>query len=118
MCIAYGNYAIERGVLYICLPRKPHGPTLLEEAYRRLHSVPCLLTLEVLGGRQALGIWATRFTGKDALHSIPCLLTLEVLGGRRASGIWATRLTGNEPAHLGSVRGSTGLGHMGNTTHG
>jgi hypothetical protein len=53
-------------VLYICLPRKPHGPNLLEEAYERLHSVPCLLTLGVLGGRRALGIWATRLTSKDA----------------------------------------------------
>jgi hypothetical protein len=53
-------------VLYICLPRKPRGPNLLEEAYERLHSVPCLLTLEVLGGRRASDIWATRLTGKDA----------------------------------------------------
>jgi hypothetical protein len=66
MCIACGNCAIERGVLYICLPRKPSGPNWLEEAYGRLHSVPCLLTLEVLGGRRAPGIRVTRLTGKDA----------------------------------------------------
>jgi hypothetical protein len=56
MCIACENYAIERGVLYICLLRKPHSPNLLEEAYGRLHCVPCLLTLGVLGGRRAPGI--------------------------------------------------------------
>jgi hypothetical protein len=39
---------------------------LLEEAYGRLHSVSCLLTLGVLGGRRAPGIWATQLTGKDA----------------------------------------------------
>jgi hypothetical protein len=66
MCIACGNCAIERGVLYICMPRKPRGPNMLEEAYGRLHSVPCLLTLGVLGGQRALSIWATRLTGKDA----------------------------------------------------
>jgi hypothetical protein len=66
MCIACENCAIERGVLYICLPRKPRGPNLLEEAFGRLHSVPCLLTLGVLGGRRAPGIWATRLMGKDA----------------------------------------------------
>jgi hypothetical protein len=39
---------------------------MLEEAYGRLHSVPCLLTLGVLGGQWALGKWATRLMGKDA----------------------------------------------------
>jgi hypothetical protein len=48
VCIACGNCATERGVLYICLPRKPRGPNLLDETYGRLHSVPCPLTLEVL----------------------------------------------------------------------
>jgi hypothetical protein len=64
-------------VLYICLPRKPRGPNLLEEAYERLHSVPCLLTLEVLGGRRASDIWATRLTGKDAqpLQSVKTVIT-------------------------------------------
>jgi hypothetical protein len=77
MCIACGNCAIERGVLYICLPRKPRGPNLLEEAYGRLHSVPCLLTLEVLGGRRAPGIRVTRLTGKDAqpLQSVKTVIT-------------------------------------------
>jgi hypothetical protein len=85
MCIAYGNCAIERGVLYICLPRKPHGPNLLEEAYGRLHSVPCLLTLGVLGGRRASGIWVTQLTGKDAqpLQSVKTVITamLMVMSG-------------------------------------
>jgi hypothetical protein len=77
MCIACGNYAIERWVLYICLLRKPHGPNLLEEAYGRLHSVTCLLILEVLGGRRAPGIWVTRLTGKDAqpLQSVKTVIT-------------------------------------------
>jgi hypothetical protein len=57
MCIAYENCAMERGVLDICLPRKPRCPNLLEEAYERLHSVPCLLTLRVLG---VDGPWAYR----------------------------------------------------------
>jgi hypothetical protein len=50
---------------------------MLEEAYGRLHSVPCLLTLGVLGGRRALGIWATRLTGKDAqpLQSVKTVIT-------------------------------------------
>jgi hypothetical protein len=66
-----------KGVLYIYLPRKPHGPNLLEETYGRLHSVPCLLTLEVLGGRRAPGIWVTRLTGKDAqpLQSVKTVIT-------------------------------------------
>jgi hypothetical protein len=78
MCIACGNCAIETRALYICLPRKPHGPNLLEEAYRRLYSVPCLLTLGVLGGRRALGIWATRLMGKDAqpLQSVKTVITV------------------------------------------
>jgi hypothetical protein len=50
---------------------------MLEEAYGRLHSVPCLLTLGVLGGRRAPGIWATRLTGKDAqpLQSVKTVIT-------------------------------------------
>jgi hypothetical protein len=74
-----------KGVLYICQPRKPHGPNLLEKAYGRLHSVPCLLTLGVLGGRWAPGIWATRLTGKDAqpLQSVKTVITavLTVMSG-------------------------------------
>jgi hypothetical protein len=89
MCIACGNCAIERRVLYICLPRKPRGPNLLEEAYERLHSVPCLLTLGVLGGRRASGIWATRLTGKDAqpLQSVKTVITtmLTVTSGPKNS---------------------------------
>jgi hypothetical protein len=56
---------------------KPRGPNLLEEAYGRLHSVPCLLTLEVLEGQRAPGIWATRLTGKDAqpLQSVKTIIT-------------------------------------------
>jgi hypothetical protein len=66
-----------KGVLYICLRRKPRGLNLLEEAYGRLHSVPYLLTLGVLGGRRAPGIWATRLTGKDAqpLQSVKTVIT-------------------------------------------
>jgi hypothetical protein len=89
MCIACGNYAIERGVLYICLSRKPRGPNLLEEAYGRLHSVPCLLTLGVLGGRWALSIWVTRLMGKDAqpLQSVKTVITavLTVMSGLKNS---------------------------------
>jgi hypothetical protein len=50
---------------------------MLEEAYGRLHSVPCLLTLGVLGGRRAPGKWATRLTGKDAqpLQSVKTVIT-------------------------------------------
>jgi hypothetical protein len=50
---------------------------LLEEAYKRLHSVPCLLTLGVLGGRQASGIWATQLMSKDAqpLQSVKTIIT-------------------------------------------
>jgi hypothetical protein len=67
-----------KGVLYICLPRKLRGPNLLEEGYKRLHSVPCLLALEVLGGRRAPDIWATRLTGKDAqpLQSVKTIITV------------------------------------------
>jgi hypothetical protein len=57
MCIACGNYAIERGSLYL-LAKETSRPNLLEEAYGRLHSVPYPLTLGVLGGRWAPGIWA------------------------------------------------------------
>jgi hypothetical protein len=65
-------------VLYICLLRKPRGPNLLQEAYGRLHSVPCLLTLGVLGGRRAPGIWVTRLTGKDVqpLQSVKTVITV------------------------------------------
>jgi hypothetical protein len=57
---------------------KPRGPNLLEEVYGRLHSVPCLLTLGVLGGRRAPGIWATQLTGKDAqpLPSVKTVITV------------------------------------------
>jgi hypothetical protein len=50
---------------------------MLEEAYGRLHSVPCLLTLGVLGGRRAPDKWATRLTGKDAqpLQSVKTVIT-------------------------------------------
>jgi hypothetical protein len=50
---------------------------MLEEAYGRFHSVPCLLTLGVLGGRRAPGKWATRLTGKDAqpLQSVKTVIT-------------------------------------------
>jgi hypothetical protein len=50
---------------------------MLEEAYGRLHSVPCLLTLGVLGGRRAPGKWATRLAGKDAqpLQSVKTVIT-------------------------------------------
>jgi hypothetical protein len=50
---------------------------MLEEAYERLHSVPCLLTLGVLGGRWAPGKWATRLMGKDAqpLQSVKTVIT-------------------------------------------
>jgi hypothetical protein len=77
MCISCENCAIERGVLYICLPRNPRGPNLLEEAYGKLHSVPYLLTLGVLVGRRAPAIWATRLTGKDAqpLQSVKTVIT-------------------------------------------
>jgi hypothetical protein len=53
---------------------------MLEEAYRRLHSVPCLLTLGVLGGQRAPGIWATPLTGKDAqpLQSVKTIITAMV----------------------------------------
>jgi hypothetical protein len=65
MCIACGNCAIKRGSLY--LPAEDtYGPNLLEEAYGSLHSVPCLLTLGVLGGRRPPSIWVTQLTGKDA----------------------------------------------------
>jgi hypothetical protein len=78
-----------KGVLYICLPRKPRGPNLLEEAYGRLHSVPCLLTLGVLGGQRPPGIWATRLTGKDAqpLQSVKTVKTavLTVTSGPKNS---------------------------------
>jgi hypothetical protein len=50
-----------------------------------LHSVPCLLTLGVLEGRRAPGIWATRLTGKDArpLQSVKIVITavLMVMSG-------------------------------------
>jgi hypothetical protein len=62
---------------------------LLEEAYGRLHSVPCLLTLGVVGGRWALGIWATRLMGKDAqpLQSVKPIITvvLTVMSGPKNS---------------------------------
>jgi hypothetical protein len=86
-----------KGVLYICLPMKPRGPNLLEEAYERLHSVPYLLTLEVLGGRRAPGIWVTRLTGKDAqpLQSVKTVITavLTVTSGPKNSqnnDMWMT----------------------------
>jgi hypothetical protein len=73
---------------------------LLEEAYGRLHSVPCLLTLGVLGARRAPGIWATRLTGKDAqpLQSVKTVITvvLTVMSGLENSqnkwllDIWMT----------------------------
>jgi hypothetical protein len=51
---------------------------MLEEAYGRLHSVPCLLNLGVLGGRRAPSIWVTRLTGKDAqpLQSVKTVITV------------------------------------------
>jgi hypothetical protein len=62
---------------------------LLEEAYGRLYSVSCLLTLGVLGGRWAPGIWATRLTGKDAqpLQSVKTVITavLTVTSGQENS---------------------------------
>jgi hypothetical protein len=73
---------------------------MLEEAYGRLHSVPYILTLGVLGGRRAPGKWATRLTGKDAqpLHSVKFVITavLTVMSGPENSqnkcllDIWMT----------------------------
>jgi hypothetical protein len=79
---------------------------MLEEAYGRLHSVPYLLTLGVLGGRRAPGIWATRLTGKDAqpLQSVKTVITamLTVTSGPENSqnkwllDIWITYDDDNE----------------------
>jgi hypothetical protein len=82
-----------KGVFYICLPRKPRGPNLLEEAYGRLHSVPYLLTLGVLGGRRAPDIWATRHTGKDAqpLQSVKTVITAVLMvtsGPKNSQNKW------------------------------
>jgi hypothetical protein len=80
---------LSKGVLYICLLRKSRGPNLLEEAYGRLHSVPCLLTLGGLGGQRAPGIWATQLTSKDAqpLQSVKTVITavLTVTSGPKNS---------------------------------
>jgi hypothetical protein len=40
--------------------------------------IPCLLTLGVLGGRRAPGIWATWLMGKDAqsLQSVKTIITV------------------------------------------
>jgi hypothetical protein len=79
---------------------------MLEEAYGRLHSVPCLLTLGVLGGRRAPGKWTTRLTGKDAqpLQSVKTVITavLTVTSGPENShnkcllDIWMTYDDDNE----------------------
>jgi len=66
MCIAVMKMCHRKGVLYICLSRKPHGPNWLDEAYGRLLSVPCLLTLGVLVGLASPGYMGNTTCGESA----------------------------------------------------
>jgi hypothetical protein len=50
MCIGCTSLCHMEGGLYICLLSESNGPNLLDEPSKRLHSVPCLLTLVVFWG--------------------------------------------------------------------
>ena len=97
MCIAVMEMCHRKGgVLYICLPRKPLGPNWLDEAYGRLHSVPCPLTLAVLVGLANPGHIDNTTYGKSAHHCaefdqtgmLAVLSDMSGLGPLRNSWVW------------------------------
>jgi len=66
MCIAVMEMCHRKGGPLYVPARKPCGPNQLDEAYGRLHSVPCPLTLAVLVGLANPGHMGNTTYGKSA----------------------------------------------------